>query len=124
MEKLDNFLDKLDIEGHFDIIHAPPPPSTEPEHPPPPPHAPPPPSTEPEHPPPPPHAPPPAAREMLTPLVAKALVLRILKEKPSHGYDIAERISSILGRKIAKSRIYNLLNSSYNLYFYFFNYLK
>ena len=38
-------------------------------------------------------------------------MLRILKEKPSHGYDIAERISSILGRKIAKSRIYNLLNS-------------
>jgi len=106
MKEWGYYIDELRIERGLEHFHEKQPPPHGPPPPPPPFESGPPPSQPPPHGP-----PPPPAREILAPFVAKALVLRILKEKPAHGYEIAERISSILGRKIAKSRVYNLLNT-------------
>ena len=60
---------------------------------------------------PPPPPPPPRGDEILPPVLAKGIILKMLKAKPMHGYDLAEEISTLVGRKIFKSRIYNILNT-------------
>jgi len=63
-----------------------------------------------EHPPHPSHAhlPPPHLhrRGILPPFFTSAAILKIISKNPTHGYQIAEEISKILGKEIPKPVIY------------------
>jgi len=56
------------------------------------------------------HHPLPPPRDLISPLIMKALILRILRDGPSYGYDLIDKISNILGAYVPKSVIYYHLN--------------
>ena len=64
--------------------------------------------SDPHHPPHRHHHPPP--RDLISPLIMKALILRILRDNPSYGYDLINKVSNILGSRVPRSVIYYHLN--------------
>lgn len=74
---------------------------------------------EPGGPPPRPHMPfpPPPPKGLISPLILKALILRILRDSPSYGYDIVNKINDILGSRVPRSVIYYHLNAAERLGF-------
>ena len=68
---------------------------------------------------PPPHPhmpfPPPPPKGLISPLILKVLILRILRDSPSHGYDIVNKINDILESRVPRSVIYYHLNAAERL---------